>query len=371
MKRLLIVQPYLAMYRRPFFARLQSRLAQENVEVTFAFGEPDAGQGARGDSTHFPGSLTTPVRRFRFGSVTLRAQNSWKLASDFDAVVLEASGSLLDTSILSLRRSPTGLWGHIKSYTGPANRLDAAVESWQVRRAAVVLAYTEEGRDEAIARGAHPERALALGNTIDTSGMLDSARSMTEGEARKLLGLEDWADRPTVAFLGGIDPSKRIDFLAQALNSLWDRSPNIRVVVAGRGESEALLAPAVARGQARLVGRVDDRGKAAISKVTAVLINPGRVGLLAVDSLAMGLPIITTDWPFHAPEFFYLRPGTDCLVTPNDLESFVDAIVDVMADGQRLADLKGAARSRSGEFSLDAMTEKFVAGVRILMSSGR
>jgi hypothetical protein len=36
---------------------------------------------------------------------------------------------------------------------------------------------------------------------------------------------------------------------------------------------------------------------------------PGRVGLVAIDALALGLPVHTTDFGFHAPEIEFLQPG--------------------------------------------------------------
>ena len=57
---------------------------------------------------------------------------------------------------------------------------------------------------------------------------------------------------------------------------------------------------AAARPDVRLIGRADGEALARLSTVVDIVMIPGRVGLVAVDALALGLPIATTTYPVHA-----------------------------------------------------------------------
>ena len=100
----------------------------------------------------------------------------------------------------------------------------------------------------------------------------------------------------------------------------------------------------------------------AVSMTSAVLI-PGRVGLVAVDALALGLPIITTDYPFHAPEADYLTPGIDSVKTPMSVAEYAAGIIAVLRDPPRLESLASAAKLRGADFSVEESAARFAAGI--------
>ena len=67
--------------------------------------------------------------------------------------------------------------------------------------------------------------------------------------------------------------------------------------------------------------------KALIGRVATGLLSPGRISLVAVDALVLGLPILTTSWPFHAPEVDYLPDGSSRLTGPNDPIGFAEFVL--------------------------------------------
>jgi glycosyltransferase involved in cell wall biosynthesis len=298
----------------------------------------------------------------------LRWQESWRLSGNFDGVVLEASGSLIDTTVALLRSTPVALWGHIASFTGTENRLDRAIERWQLKHADVVLPYTEAGKTAALDVGVEPERIFVLNNTIDTGEIIRAADELSPQMARDILGLEDRDASLTFAYIGGLDSSKRIDFLAHALDLLQTTEPQFRLLVAGEGSDAGVLSSHVARGQVQLLGRVDARQKAALASTCNGILMPGRVGLVAVDSLVLGLPIVTTAWPFHAPEFQYLTPGEDCVVTADDVESFVAGVKLLLHSPESASRLRRTALARAERFSIERMVAQFVDASRQLVS---
>jgi hypothetical protein len=69
---------------------------------------------------------------------------------------------------------------------------------------------------------------------------------------------------------------------------------------------------------------------AALSHVSSAIWMPGRVGLVAVDALALGLPVLTTHFPFHAPELEYLVEGRSVHFLPAIAENFASEALAIM-----------------------------------------
>lgn len=366
MKRLTIVQPYVPEYRVPFFEGLAEVLAADGVSCTVAAGSPDVVQAQRGDEADRAWITHIPTRRIRLGSRTASlggARGSWK---DADAVILGLLGSSLDNyrAIAQRRRRGlrVGLWGHIDSYVNDPNPLDTALERWQLRRADHVFAYTPGGAEFARQLGIERARITTVMNTTSTDE-LRLARDATTAEAvgafRAANGI---ADRPTLGYIGGLDQSKRVDFLAATLDAMWALDPMVRVVVAGNGEHAALLEPAEARGQVVRVGYADEHLKALIGISASAFLNPGRIGLTAVDTLALGRPLLTTEWAYHAPEAEYLVDGVSRVTAVDDPEQYARVAV-------QLAHVEKAPEDWQYP-TLDTMIQNFAGGVRRLLDMG-
>jgi glycosyltransferase involved in cell wall biosynthesis len=370
-RKVLVVQPYIAAYRKPFWDRTIPALEAHQIVCDVAAGMPIGDQAVRGDSASIPNLKETQTRSVRVGAATLRAQGSWKYWSHYDGLILEASGSLLDTTLALLqRRRPVGLWGHIASYTGPGNRLDLSLERWQLSRASSVLAYTADGAETARRAGVSSDRIVVLNNTIDTSDIGAALAGMTTEQAHEMLGSAFDAQR-TFSFIGGLDSSKRVGFLADVMDRVWSIDPRVKLIVGGDGEDASILDEAVSRGQVLRIGRAGPIEKAAMARCSTALLMPGRVGLVAVDSLALGLPLVTTDWPFHAPEFSYLRPGHDSLVTPDSVDAYASELLRLSNDPRFAASLRVEATARAGWPALTDMVESFIQGVELLWRESR
>jgi glycosyltransferase involved in cell wall biosynthesis len=142
-------------------------------------------------------------------------------------------------------------------------------------------------------------------------------------------------------------------------------------VVAGRGHLEHLLDPAVARKQVHSIGYAGDREKALMARICMGIFNPGRVGLIAPESFALGLPIVTADSAFHAPEFEYLRPGLDSLVTEASPEALAAALDELVARPEEAGRLARAAESRFSEYRLEDMVDRMQQSVEQLLRRSR
>jgi glycosyltransferase involved in cell wall biosynthesis len=165
----------------------------------------------------------------------------------------------------------------------------------------------------------------------------------------------------TLGFIGGLDSSKRIDFLAATLDRLWESDPDIKVVVGGRGSDAHLLDAARSRGQVAMLGYASVDDQALIASVSSALVMPGRIGLVAVDALVLRVPILTTAWPYHAPEHEYLVESMTRFTSSDDVNSYASLIRCFLKDN---ADMSLSQDGRDWTFpTMNAMVENFSSGV--------
>lgn len=253
-----------------------------------------------------------------------------QLWSQEDGVVVGHLGSSIDTylAILDARRHQTrvGLWGHIKSYVHDGHPLDLALEKWQLRRSNHVFAYSPGGRDYAVAAGVPREHITTVMNTTDTTLLAQERRSLSQTDVQDYLSAHGLKPGRTLAYIGGLDASKRIAFMAHTLELLWLSDPDIKVLVGGAGSQSDLLKTAVSRGQVLMKGYVDPPEQAVMAAAAEALIMPGRIGLAAVDALVLGIPILTTSWRYHAPESEFLTEGESRFTSEDDPYSYARMI---------------------------------------------
>ncbi|MFJ4262339.1 glycosyltransferase [Paenarthrobacter nicotinovorans] len=333
--KLLIVQPYVPRYRLAFFEKLIASLAAHGVDCKVAASEPDSAQSKRGDATNPSWVVPVEQRRLKLGSRSINLGGSRKAWKSADAVIVGLVGSSLDTYLALLdgktRKLKVGLWGHVKPYVSPGNRLDLWLEKWQMRLADEVFAYTTGGHDFATVNGIDGGKITTVMNAVDTSALEDAVASTSEQEVTAFRALHNIDPAKTLAFVGGLDSSKRIEFLAASLEDIWAEDPSVKVLIGGRGPDLHHLAPAVARGQAVELGYVDAKQMALLARNVRGIVMPGRIGLVAVDALVLRLPVITTDWPFHAPEAEYLSEGTTRITSQNSPQAFADAVLNTVS----------------------------------------
>ena len=90
---------------------------------------------------------------------------------------------------------------------------------------------------------------------------------------------------------------------------------------------------------------------------------PGRVGLIAVDSFALGLPIVTTNWTWHAPEFEYLTHGINSIIAEDTVEDYVESILNLLRNSDYLQELRIKCFQDSQQYTIETMALNFHQGV--------
>lgn len=120
-----------------------------------------------------------------------------------------------------------------------------------------------------------------------------------------------------------------------------------------------------------MLGYVDDAQKGRIARVAIALVNPGRVGLIAVESMVMALPLITTKTARHGPEFDYLTPEAHLFVIPPNAPALAQMMVQLSESPSEVARVSEAIEAAAGSHTLDMMVTEMVGAVSSLVHDGR
>jgi glycosyltransferase involved in cell wall biosynthesis len=170
------------------------------------------------------------------------------------------------------------------------------------------------------------------------------------------------SDDEIFLYIGSFEPDKRIDFLLDAFSQLSIFRPSVVLLICSQDKFEKSKFRQLPN-RIYFVGEADELKKKALSQISKAILNPGRVGLIAVDSFALGLPIITTEWTRHAPEFSYLQNELNSLITSNDLVSYVQGCLKLLDDVSTRKRLVQGCIESSEKYTVERMALNFHAGV--------
>ena len=332
--QVLYVQPYVPGYRVPLFDELASQLESRGDSLTVASGQASGPQALRQDAGagrwHIEveaRTLATPLGQFkhRRGLGTIVRQ------SDICVMELDVGNVNAWSTLVSRRRPPLVLWGHGKAYTTQARWLREQLKIQQAKLADHVMTYTSSGRAHLIAGGVDRDQVSAVGNSTDTEALRRAfadrlTRSRDISEAFQL----DVAGRLVAMYVGGLDTDKRIPFLLEAAAHAQTKDPRFLLLVAGSGSDQSLVETATRTGHVAWLPRADRTALADMAAVSKAVWMPGRVGLVGVDALALGRAVLTTDYPYHAPEFELLQPGFDVYLLTDEPKTFAVEALELM-----------------------------------------
>lgn len=363
-RKVVIIQEHLTHYRHSFFTRLRELLSQHLIDLVLIHGPTTDNR-----FLHHGLNWATEVRIIRLGSFSLHAAfaRCWK--ADLLIAIQEVKYPLplLFQLLAPFRRVRFAYWGHGRNFqsakpNSPAERLKRSlackVDWW--------FAYNDLSARVVASYGFPAERITSVGNAVDTTGMKRRLLELSPAEIDEARATHGIHSENVAVYTGGLYPNKRIDFLIEAARSIRRAIADFELVVIGDGpESFKVKEAAEAEKWIHFLGSKNDSDKVPYWAVAKLLLMPGLVGLVVVDSFALGVPIVTTDYPFHSPEIDYLKDGENGCIVPcgEDVGIYAEAVVQLLQDPDRIASLKQGAIRSSELHSIENMAANFADGV--------
>jgi glycosyltransferase involved in cell wall biosynthesis len=367
-KRVRILAPWMPLYREQFFRRLIQLGSEDDICYEIYSGKPAFDATGRSDASSAD-DFFTPIRtrevKFKSRSILFhKLDQGWKKP---DLIIAEHAirNFVVYKWALWHRPARLALWGHGKTYTKPKTNFEEWLKTILVNRADWFFGYTQNGVESVINKGLKPQKATVVRNSTDTKylkHLMNSVKSETVAEFKTENNI---GVGPVGVFIGALDPSKRIDFLISSSVEVHHQLPDFELLIFGDGpELAKVLAAREKYSFIKYCGRADLETQALVSKFAKIILMPGRVGLIAVDSFTLGLPIITTSWPWHAPEIEYLVPNENSIICKDTIKDYASAVIGLLRDGDRLAALRRKCTEDSKLYSIEIMAQNFHQGVK-------
>lgn len=237
----------------------------------------------------------------------------------------------------------------------PPERARAAARL--LRRADHVVCVSARLADELERHKIPRARLTVIPNGVSPSPALDAAqRARIDAE----LGL---GDGPVVTAVGRLVPQKAHHRLIDAASAVHAQLPDTRFLIVGdgplRGELEERVRATGLEGVVILTGpRPDARLLIARSDVVAFSSDWEGLSLVALEALAAGAPIVSTDVAGTAE---VLESGAGVAV-PHTAPALAEAIAGLLSDPARRRAMADAARRlHRDRFSTERMVERYVA----------
>ncbi|MCB5291210.1 glycosyltransferase family 4 protein [Arthrobacter sp. SO3] len=373
MKRVAIVHPWFPQYRAPFFENLIKRARDFDIDIEIFHGSPPPEWGERGDSVtaRYATLLPTKFFKIRGKSLALKSLEPLMCRHAYDLIIVEQAVRNLETfkMLFGPYRFKLAFWGHGRTYTEKVGRLQEAVKMSLTRRGKWFFSYTTGGAKAVESAGFAHDRITVVQNAINSEELRREVSLVSGSDLERFNSRFDLKGK-TAVFVGGLDQAKRLPFLVRAADICHASLPDFRLIVLGDGSHRNIIEESAEdRAWLHYLGRSRGSEKAQALASAQLMMMPGRVGLVAVDSFAAALPIVTTDWPYHAPEFEYLVNGQNSIITDDSEESYAREVVALLSDPLRLSIMQSGSDESAGQYSLEKMVENFAIGLRDALSS--
>jgi glycosyltransferase involved in cell wall biosynthesis len=160
---------------------------------------------------------------------------------------------------------------------------------------------------------------------------------------------------PMVLFVGRRTASKRLDVLYEAMRTVWQEIPDVRLVLAGSppglGADPAIWMAADPR--VKVINTPNDLDKDELMGRAQLVVSPSLTesfGITTLEAWAQGTPVVVADSPVNRA---VVRHGTDGLVASGpDAADLADALSLMLGDAARTEQMGRAGRQRvEAEFS--------------------
>jgi len=174
----------------------------------------------------------------------------------------------------------------------------------------------------------------------------------------------------TVGFLGRFDePRKGMRVLLDAVATLAPTRPDLRMLVVGRGDADALRrAAGPVADRLDVLGPVDDAVKAAALRSMDVFCAPNTggesFGMVLTEAMAAGAPVLAAD--LAAFRDVLGEPGAGELFAPGQLAVRLAALLD---DPARRVAYAAAGRARAAEFAWPVVAASVVQVYRAAVAA--
>jgi glycosyltransferase involved in cell wall biosynthesis len=355
--RLGLQQRVLPVYRTPFFQALAANCPQG---LGIFAGQPRPNEMVE-NQLEVPGAQVTIAHNYHlfkepwylcWQSGLIHWLENWQP----QVLILEANPRYLLSPFairwMHNRHRPVIGWG---LGAPPANRLRNTWRTQFLRQFDAMITYSQQGADQYQAAGFNAQRIFVARNAV-------APRPTTAAPQRP----EQFPNnRPTLIYVGRLQPRKRVDLLIQAC-AAQDAPPNLWIV--GDGPARAALEALAAKilPDAIFWGTKHGDELTSLLDQADLFILPGTGGLAVQQAMSRALPVIVAAGDGTQSDL--VRPENGWNIAPHNQTALQAAIAEAIRDPLRLRHMGLASyRIVSEEINLETMVRAFAAAVQFVL----
>lgn len=364
MPTVVIIQEHLPDFRVEFYQKLRDRLESFGIDLKLVYAPNQKNTFLKGN---LDWAIGVPIRWFGpFGW-----QPVFRLIKQADLVIIQQETKyMINPFILLLAKFgyfSVAYWGHGRNFqAADTKNLSFYIKKFFATKVQWWFAYNDLSAAVVQNFGFPKKRITSVGNAVNTKGLIERKNSLSTMEIEAVRSELNLYSNNVAIFTGGLYPNKKIDFLIESAILVRDSVPDFELIVIGDGPDRDQVSKAVSKHKwIHYVGPKNDEAKVPYWAIAKLLLMPGLVGLVIVDSFALGVPLITTDFPYHSPEINYLKNDINGMLINCEQSSkvYASAIVELLLDPERIERLKIGALQSSGSHTIENMVANFSDGV--------
>ena len=368
--RIAIVHRFVHHYRVPFYEGLAGALADRGIALTLVHGQA-LGEDARGDRVELPWAEHVAYRDISVAGRSMAWQPALPYVRGADLVIVAQEVKLLFNYLAFARhlarRERLAFWGHgVNFQQGSASAPAEALKRVASRRVHWWFAYNALVADIVASFGYPRERISDVRNSIDVEGLNRDKAALSRAELQATLSSAGLHGRNLAVYSGGLYAEKRLDLLIDAADRIRAAQDDFELVIIGGGPQRGIVDEAAARRSwMHATGPLFSGDLVRWLAPAKLLLMPGLVGLVVLDSFALEAPLVTIADSEHSPEIAYLRHGDNGIMLPQgtDAASYAAEVVRLLRDNASRERLVKGCREAQTQYSMKGMVRRFADGV--------
>jgi len=360
--KVVVIQDFLPEYRIPFFEGLKRQLKLDNISLDLYHSKTKSSKLINSNL-----SWATPVNTVKiFGFKHFLLP---KKVFTYDLIIIPQEVKYTHTFILLLAsffnpKIRVCFWGHGKNLQAKSRKEKLIDKTKKIisKNAFWWFAYNDFSAKIVADFGYPKQRITSIQNTIEKPQQ--KAHSCHhESYANKL----KQKSNNILIFSGGFYAEKRIDFLILSSKEVRKKVRDLELVLIGSGELfDSLKNEHKNEEWIHFTGKLTPSTATYYWDISKLALMPGLVGLVVIDSFIHGTPLVTTNYPYHSPEFSYITHAKNGWITDNWRSSscYAKDIEYILENDKTFNTLKTEAKKSSHKYSMEAMINNMRIGIK-------
>jgi glycosyltransferase involved in cell wall biosynthesis len=369
MKKVVIIQRTLKTYRIPFYQKLKEKCTQDNIELIIIYGKDDV---LTFNDADLEWGISINNIKYNVLGHHLYYQPISKYIKGADLIIVEQASKLIINYYLWLLNllgiKKLAFWGHGKNFQAKnKNSISEKIKRVMSKHVYWWFAYNDLSAKIVESFGYPKERITIVNNSIDTNYLDKKAKSINKERLTIIKKQHNIEGNKICLFVGGMYKEKRLPFLLEACLLIKKEVSDFEMIFIGAGDEQFIIEEATKKHKwIHYLGAKFGDELIPYFKFSKLLLMPGLVGLVILDSFSLLTPLVTTNVNYHSPEISYLVNDINGIMvdSTDDPVVYADKVIELLNDEDKRQKLIEGCKIAREQYTIENMVDNFCDGLR-------